>query len=164
MPINESSAQAKRLQQVQIEARENIKLAQKKQKERYDEQVKDTQFHIGDKLEEQTPLRFLPPYDTNDLWETALSKVVYKCQEAMKDKHRIRLLANSYYLGAKRVLEIFRRNPEQIYRTRKIFLHFLDGLTDEDYNNKFLPYTQTSLDFVTLDMRNSFNTLDDLAS
>ncbi|CAG8520344.1 6068_t:CDS:2 [Dentiscutata erythropus] len=96
-----------RLQQVQIKAKENIKLAQKKQKERYDQKVKDTQFYIGDKkkentnerkavtkykkrrkvviqrqqlacnhlvenvidyylLEEQTPLRFLPPYTTNN--------------------------------------------------------------------------------------------------
>ncbi|CAG8588905.1 7842_t:CDS:2, partial [Dentiscutata erythropus] len=39
-----------RLQQVQIEASENIKLGQKKQKERYNKQVKDTKFHIGDKV------------------------------------------------------------------------------------------------------------------
>ncbi|CAG8787454.1 25151_t:CDS:2, partial [Dentiscutata erythropus] len=99
-----------RLQQVQMEASKNIKLGQKKQKKRYDKQVKDTKQqsarnHLVENvidyysLEKQTPLRFLPPYNTNDLWETALSKVVYKCQEAMKDKHRIRLLANSYYLG-----------------------------------------------------------------
>ncbi|CAG8677264.1 194_t:CDS:2 [Dentiscutata erythropus] len=52
-------------------------------------------------------------------------------------------------LGAKRVLEVFGGNSEQIYQTWKISLHFLDDLTDEDYNNKFLPYTQTSLEFVT---------------
>ncbi|CAG8528075.1 15708_t:CDS:2, partial [Dentiscutata erythropus] len=137
-------------------------------------------------LEEQTLLRFLSSYNTNDLWETALSKVVYECQKAMKDKYCIRLLANSYYLdellkienGRAKWLEYvesnglrsqtspgdIRGNPEQIYQTRKISLHFLDGLTDKDYNNKFLPYTQTSLDFITWDMRNSFNASEDLAS
>ncbi|CAG8777448.1 219_t:CDS:1, partial [Cetraspora pellucida] len=39
-----------KLQQVQLKAQQNIETAQQKQKERHDEHVKKTSFHIGDKV------------------------------------------------------------------------------------------------------------------
>jgi hypothetical protein len=39
-----------KLQQVQLKAQQNIETAQQKQKERHDEHVKETSFHIGDKV------------------------------------------------------------------------------------------------------------------
>ncbi|CAG8828608.1 14066_t:CDS:1, partial [Cetraspora pellucida] len=36
--------------QVQLKAQQNIETAQQKQKERHDEHVKETSFHIGDKV------------------------------------------------------------------------------------------------------------------
>ncbi|CAG8657300.1 4316_t:CDS:1, partial [Scutellospora calospora] len=38
------------LQQVQLKAKQNIEVAQEKQKEYYDESIKKKQFYIGDKV------------------------------------------------------------------------------------------------------------------
>ncbi|CAG8645490.1 2150_t:CDS:1, partial [Scutellospora calospora] len=38
------------LQQVQLKAKQNIKVAQEKQKEYYNESIKKKQFYIGDKV------------------------------------------------------------------------------------------------------------------
>jgi hypothetical protein len=54
-----------------------------------------------------------------------------------------------YYRAAIRIYEIFKGNRLQIYRTKHISMHYIAGMTNEDYNNDFLPYARNvgSVDF-----------------
>jgi len=44
-----------------------------------------------------------------------------------------------YYKGAMRTYEIFSSDKDQIYRTKFLSMHYIVGMTNEDYNNDFLP-------------------------
>jgi len=47
-----------------------------------------------------------------------------------------------YYRAATRVYEIFNNNVEQIYRTKHMSMHYISGMTNEDYHNNFLPFVK----------------------
>lgn len=54
-----------------------------------------------------------------------------------------------YYRAAIRTYEIFKGNKLQIYRTKYLSMHYITGMTNEDYHNNFLPYVRnvSSVDF-----------------
>lgn len=54
-----------------------------------------------------------------------------------------------YYCAATRIYEIFKENIRQIYRTKYLSMHYITGMTNNDYYNDFLPYVKnmSSVDF-----------------
>ena len=49
---------------------------------------------------------------------------------------------NRYFTGAMQTYEIFKKNPNQIYRTKTISIHYITGMTNHDYFNDFLPFVK----------------------
>ena len=45
-----------------------------------------------------------------------------------------------YFLGAIRTYEIFQKDINQIYRTKTLSMHYITGMTNENYFNNFLPF------------------------
>lgn len=47
-----------------------------------------------------------------------------------------------YYRAATRTYEIFQDNIEQIYRTKHMSMHYITGMTNEEYRNNFITFVK----------------------
>jgi hypothetical protein len=45
-----------------------------------------------------------------------------------------------YFIGAIRTYEIFQKDINQIYRTKTLSMHYITGMTNDNYYNDFLPF------------------------
>jgi hypothetical protein len=45
-----------------------------------------------------------------------------------------------YFTGAMRTYEIFQKDINQIYRTKTLSMHYITGMTNDNYYNDFLPF------------------------
>ena len=50
--------------------------------------------------------------------------------------------AMRYFTEAMRTYEIFHKDMNQIYRTKTLSMHYITGMTNDDYYNNFLPFVQ----------------------
>jgi hypothetical protein len=47
-----------------------------------------------------------------------------------------------YFTGAMRTYEIFQKDINQIYRTKTLSMHYITGMTNNNYYNDFLPFVK----------------------
>jgi hypothetical protein len=47
-----------------------------------------------------------------------------------------------YFIGAIRTYEIFQKDINQIYRTKTLSMHYITGMTNDNYYNDFLPFVK----------------------
>ena len=47
-----------------------------------------------------------------------------------------------YFTGAIWTYEIFHKDMNQIYWTKTLSMHYITGMTNDDYYNNFLPFVQ----------------------
>ena len=73
-----------------------------------------------------------------------LLNVTRRAQQIWKEYVAIHPLTNHrrYYRAATRTYEIFQGNMEQIYRTKYLSMHYINGMTNEDYRNNFLSFVK----------------------
>ena len=74
-----------------------------------------------------------------------LLSVTINPQQLWKNYLQGNALSNNrrYYRAATRLYELFWKEPEQIYRTKFLSMYYIAGMTNEDYNNNFLPYVKS---------------------
>ena len=65
-------------------------------------------------------------------------------QQIWNDYIRDHPLSNyrRYHRAAVQTYEIFQNNKDQIYQTKFLSMHYIAGMTNEDYHNNFLPYVK----------------------
>ena len=58
----------------------------------------------------------------------------------IKENHTLN--PTRYFIGAIRTYEIFQKDINQIYRTKTLSMHYITGMTNDNYYNDFLPFVK----------------------